>query len=53
MYVLSIEFVWVEIYGKIGENHHFWAFSRFGIVEPLTRQHIHKLIGTITEGQLS
>ena len=31
MCVLSIELVWVEIYGNIGENHNFWAFSRLGI----------------------
>ena len=28
--VSSIELVWVEKYGKMGENHHFWAISRGG-----------------------
>ena len=30
MSVLSIELVWVEIYGKWEKNHHFWAFLRSG-----------------------
>ena len=25
---ISIELNWVEIYGKMGENHHFWSFPR-------------------------
>ena len=28
--VLIIELVWVEKYGKRGENHHFWEISRGG-----------------------
>ena len=30
MCVLSVELVWVEIYGKMGVKPPFWAFSRFG-----------------------
>ena len=30
MCVLSIELIWVEIYGKMGEKDHFWAFPRYG-----------------------
>ena len=30
MCVLSIELIWVEIYGKREEKHNFWAFSRVG-----------------------
>ena len=30
MRVLSIELVWVEIYGKREEKHNFWTFPRSG-----------------------
>ena len=30
MCVLSIELIWVEIYGKREEKHNFWAFPRSG-----------------------
>ena len=25
---ISIELIWVENYGKMGESHHFWLFPR-------------------------
>ena len=31
MCVLSIELIWVEIYGKREEKHNFWAFPRSSI----------------------
>ena len=30
MSVLSIELIWVEIYGKSEEKHNLWAFPRSG-----------------------
>ena len=30
MCILIIELIWVAKYGKMGENHHFWAFSGVG-----------------------
>ena len=30
MCVLSIELIWVEIYGKKEEKHNFWVFPRSG-----------------------
>ena len=55
MCVLSIELIWIEIYGKMGEKDHFWAFPRYGTgtILILVDWYRYQIFGTGTQCSIS